>query len=236
MSIEEIRDKIHTLQYGDCNPTDMLQEICGVFLRHFCIEACGWVIWPQEVEAYCYCQRNPDLFVHRNILQKNRFGYLYVHRHPDNPENNKGKNTPKGRAGIDVCLSDNDDMYFGMLIRSAIATNNKITFQAQGPYALYRELKKGHGPDFFKEIESSFALKEWSERKGYVFFSPRIGLPEGRDNIYVSKDLRAVIAESLVGTHFRMKEELFKGMNIPVDDKKAIAGSILGYTPAEYKK
>lgn len=236
MTIEEFKEKIHTLQYEyGTDTTELLQDICEAFLKHFYLEVSDYAIFPTEVEAYCYCTRNPDLFVHRNILQKNRFGYLYVHRHPDNPNNDKGKNTPKGRAGIDVCLSDNDDMYFGMLIRSALVTTNNVTDSADGPFSLYKLLKKGHNPDYFKELESSPALKAWGNRKGYVFFSPRIGLPDGRDDSYAKKNLRAVIADTLVGRNYKMKEDLFSGLKLSNDEKSLIAKDVLGYLPSYLK-
>jgi len=233
MNIEELKEKVHRIQGDYGNPTEILQEICADFLRYFRVEIKGWSICPTEVEAYCYCKGNPDMFVHRNILQRNRFGYLYVHRHP---ENKTDAGTPKGRAGIDVCLSDSNNMYFGMLIRSAHVSGHNKTFSVNGPYSLYRELKQGQRPDFFKELETVSALKQNEPRKGYIFYSSRIGLPEGRCDYYLNSNLRAVIAESLVGTSFKMKEKLFEGLKLSDEEKTLISKDVLGYTPSYLNK
>ena len=235
MTIEELKVKCHGILLQNQEEAEKtISEILEDFLRNFHIEIDGHVIIPTEVEAYCHCASHPDMFVHRNDLQKKRFGFLYVHRHPDNPHNDKGKNTPKGWAGIDVCLSDDSALYFGMLIRAAIIDgHNEITC---GPYKIYRTLKYNHA-DYYLTLEESPALVQNFDRieeDNMIFYSERIGLTIKEDDKqgFLTKPYRAVIAKSLIGTPYRDKEKLFNGMARKIELSPKRIREILGYVPA----
>ena len=234
MTTDNLNDRVEAICNGSEGPFGQLQEICKDFLTGFHIEIAGWTLWPTEVEAYCYCEAHKDVYVHRNDLQKNRFGKLYIHRHP---ENKTAGGTPKGWAGIDICLSDNENLYFGMLIRAA-KVNSQDNDPIIGPYKLYRTLKAGQGPDYFRTLEKDVALvpnsKELSEP---VFFSKRVGLihkDEDPDGTFLNGKLRAVMSASLNNMGYRFKEELFEGRaETPAGITEIeYAKEILGYVPS----
>ena len=95
----------------------ILQEINTLFLTQYMLQIDeNFVLYPIEVEAYYYQENNfPDTCVHKYQWQQNRFGKLYFHR--------AGKNTDASflydGGGIDVCLSNSDDIFLGILIRGA---------------------------------------------------------------------------------------------------------------------
>lgn len=232
--IDDLKGKIEAVCNGSDNTTEQLQEICKVFLSCFHIETAGWTLWPTEVEAYCYCGNHKDVYVHQNDLQCNRFGKIYVHRHPSNKT---AGGTPKGWAGMDICLSDKDGLYFGMLIRAARvnAPDNEIVI---GPYKLYRTLKTGQAPNYFETLEKEVALIPNSNTISEpVFFSKRIGLTqkeEDPDGIFLNEKMRAVIGSDFSKLNYRLKEELFEGRaETPagITDVE-YARMILGYVPA----
>lgn len=95
---------------------EILREINRMFLRKYMIQMdeC-FRLYPIEVEAYYYnAPHFVDTTVHRNNLQKNRFGRLYFHRA------GRAEHTAfrYDRGGVDVCLSCGE-YYLGILLRSA---------------------------------------------------------------------------------------------------------------------
>ena len=237
MTIEDFKGQISLIKDGFGNPTEGLQEICKIFLGEFHIEVDRWILWPTEVEAYCYCDNFKDVYVHRNVLQMNRFGKLYVHRHPDN---HTADGTPKGWAGIDICLSDSEGFYFGMLIRAA-KINSLAEDPTIGPYKLYRTIKQDIPLDYYKTLEMNVALVPNDEPMPEpVFFSKRIGLKlkeEDFEGRFLHEKLRAVRAVSLNKYAYKCKEELFEGRAETPEGMSDIdyAKDILGYVPANLK-
>lgn len=240
MNTPELKLKIANLAHlnqEDCD--NSLREIMTEILRNYHIEIDGWILYPTEVEAYFYGGNHKDVYVHQNELQNNRFGQLYVHRHPKN-KTKEGR--PKGWAGIDLCLSDdkdNKDVFFGLLIRAA-RINDLEAEPVVGPYNLYCALKDGKPSDYYKTLESNtVALKENdSPIQESVYFSKRIGLkPQDKDpnGRYLGAALRAVRAKLLKGTKYQRKEDLFNGrQNTPSGlSYEEYAQNVLGYVPKE---
>lgn len=100
----------------------ILQDINTLLLTEYQFKIDDdFVLYPLEIEAYYYSQIFEDDTVHKSDLQKNRFGKFYFHR----------KGTSAGnkilfvRSGIDICLSDNDAYFYGILIRSARVNNEE---------------------------------------------------------------------------------------------------------------
>lgn len=241
MNTQELKLKIADLAHlnqEDCD--NSLREIMTEILRNYHIEIDGWILYPTEVEAYYYGGNHKDVYVHQNELQNNRFGQLYVHRHP---KNKTKEGHPKGWAGIDLCLSDdkdNKDVFFGLLIRAA-RINDLEAEPVVGPYNLYCALKDGESPDYYKTLESNtVVLKENDSpiQESSVFFSKRIGLKprdEDPDGRYLGAALRAVRTNLLKGTKYQRKEDLFKGrLNTPSEQSyEKYALDVLGYVPKE---
>lgn len=144
---------------------EILREINRMFLREYMIQIDeNFRLYPIEAEAYYYNESNfPDTTVHKNDLQKNRFGKLYFHRA------GRAKKTAflYDRGGIDVCLSSGD-YYLGILIRSAwINADDKPVC---GPGLLSRRVAEhilGKAP--VATIEQDRRLIEESEEKTVVF-------------------------------------------------------------------
>ena len=95
----------------------ILQEINKLFLTQYMLKIDDdFVLYPIEVEAYYYQENNfPDTCVHKYQWQQNRFGKLYFHRAGNKPD----ASFLYDGGGIDVCLSNSDDFWLGILIRGA---------------------------------------------------------------------------------------------------------------------
>ena len=103
-----------------------LQKINECFLRNVIIKINNRLeIYPVEVESYYYKKGVfEDGYCHKNVLQKNNFGKLYFHR-ASRSESKDALIDTSYYGGVDVCISDNDDYYLSILIRSAYIKNRK---------------------------------------------------------------------------------------------------------------
>ena len=94
----------------------ILQEINTLLLTQYTLKIeDDFIAYPVEIEAYYYSSLFLDDTVHKSELQKNRFGKFYFHRKGQDRDNK----ILFSRSGIDICLSDSDEYFFGILIRSA---------------------------------------------------------------------------------------------------------------------
>ncbi|MDR2836667.1 MAG: hypothetical protein LBV69_10855, partial [Bacteroidales bacterium] len=106
---EELREKITEL--SACNTTEQiiqcLQEINKIFLENYDIKINDIVVEPLQVETYYDNEKQNfrDKNIHHAPEQKNNFGKLYLHK--------------KVRGGIYICLSDSDDFYLSLLIKTS---------------------------------------------------------------------------------------------------------------------
>ena len=111
-----LRDLVQGLEHtSEAEAIGILQKI-GAILIHDCqIQVAGAVIEPLWVEAYYFrADSFPDLNIHRSPLQKNRFGKLYFHR--------------RGYGGLDLCLSDSEELYLSFLLKACLLNGS---FQTQ---------------------------------------------------------------------------------------------------------
>lgn len=225
MTIDELRHRISMLSTMCGEDVECgLKGIMNDFLRNFHIEVDGWNIVPTEVEAYYFHLCHMDTFVHQVKQQCNNFGHLYVHRRTSDSV------SPKGRCGIDMCLSDRGDFYFGILLRSAYINGEPVC----GPHNIYLHLCRGDN-GYFKILEEDFSLvANDNEACGHIFHSLRIGLRnEPEKDTFYREQLRTVIAPSLRNGEdfaFKPKEELFWGRE-PDDKEAGDAIMMLGYKP-----
>lgn len=96
-----------------------LQEINICFLQNYIIKIDKLEIYPIEVEIYYYKQGVfEDKSCHRNKLQKENFGKLYFHR-ASRSESKDALIDTSYYGGVDVCISDSEDYYLSILLRSA---------------------------------------------------------------------------------------------------------------------
>lgn len=100
---------------------EKLQTINESLLTQYVIEISEYFkIYPIEVESYFFAENIfEDDTVHKSELQKNRFGKFHFHRKGRDAENK----ILFSRSGVDICLSKNNEYYFGVLVRSAKINN-----------------------------------------------------------------------------------------------------------------
>lgn len=109
---------------------EILQDINKQFLTEYMLKIDDdFILYPIEVEAYYYHENNfPDTCVHKYQWQQNRFGKLYFHR--------AGKKADAAflydGGGIDVCLSNSNDFFLGILIRGAWINQEEIPICTPG--------------------------------------------------------------------------------------------------------
>ena len=89
-------------------------------------------VLPIETEIYYYnknVDKNifEDKMIHKNELQQKQFGQLYFHRRGKSKDNKILCVSTKTRGGMDVCLSNSDDYYLSILIRSAFIDNTLVS-------------------------------------------------------------------------------------------------------------
>lgn len=128
----DIRNKVKELEKETTDEKRIvkkLQEINECFLQNVIIKINRLEIYPIEVEIYYYKQGVfEDESCHRNDLQKNNFGKLYFHRELNRKtkrrcEEKEALIDTSYYGGVDVCVSDSEDYYLSILIRSAYIKN-----------------------------------------------------------------------------------------------------------------
>ena len=131
-----------------------LQTINKLIVTNYIFELSNGVrIYPIEVEAYFKHSKFNDEFVHGNELQRDNYGRFYVHRTGLTKESKFKGGT---RGGIDICLSDSVDLYYGILIRSAKFDDGTIKF---GPNNVLKFILEDKRVDY-STLEGEFVLKE----------------------------------------------------------------------------
>lgn len=140
-NLELIKTKVKELQKETIDKYKIvkkLQEVNNCFLTEYKLkfkyEGKTINIIPIETEIY-YQNENidkkifEDKMIHKNELQQKRFGQLYFHRKGILKDNKILCATTKTWGGVDVCLSDSDDYYLSILIRSAFITRDIKVFK-----------------------------------------------------------------------------------------------------------
>ena len=101
----------------------ILQTNANKFITENKLDLNGLIIEPKEIEVYYYKEGvSEDNSVHRNELQSANSNHFYIHRMGiKRTDTYKGGNYP----GIDYVVSDETDIYYSYLIRSAVV-NGKL--------------------------------------------------------------------------------------------------------------
>ena len=167
-----------------------LQAEARLFLTESVLVLNGLSIRPKEIEVYYYRKGIfEDNSVHRNDLQKNNKNHFYVHRC-----GTKSSDTYKGGnyAGIDIVVSDTDDVYFTYLIRSAIVNDEMVV----GPHKVLEAIQRNSNLSY-QELESKTIEIIQSYANCDVLFSSRINLGKNVDDEFCECKLRAVLCDEL---------------------------------------
>ena len=211
-----------------------LQTINKLIVTNYMFELSnGLRIYPIEVEAYFKHPKFNDEFVHENELQKNNYGKFYVHR-TGMTKNSKIKGGTRG--GIDLCLSDSTDIYYGILIRSA-QFDDGTKF---GPNNVLKFIIEDKNLDY-NTLEEEFVLKEAvedcreRENKSIILHSTRVGLGRNQSDDFRDSQLRTIVGTLLSSYAYKEKENVFKhyiiNENISKEEAEKISIDILGYCP-----
>lgn len=191
-------------------------------------------IYPIEVEAYFKHSKFNDEFVHGNELQRDNYGRFYVHR-IGITKNSKFKGGTRG--GIDICLSDSVDSYYGILIRSAKFDDGTMKF---GPNNVLKYIIEDKSVDY-NTLEEESVLKEAvedcrnSENKSIILHSTRVGLGRKQSNDFKDLQLRTIAGLLISSYPYKEKENVFRNYivneNLSKEEAENISINILGYCP-----
>lgn len=194
----------------------------------------GLRIYPIEVEAYFKSSDFNDEFVHGNELQKNNYGRFYVHRTGITKD---AKYKGGTRGGIDICLSDSDDFYYGVLIRSAMFNDDTVKFGPNNVYTFIKECDNMDNSVLEKELVLKEAIEDRrdQENKSIILHSTRVGLGNKQNDEYKNMNLRTIVGLLTSSYEYKEKENVFRSYmidkNLSEEDAKKKSIEILGYCP-----
>lgn len=175
----------------------ILQEVNTLLLTQYMLKIDDdFILYPIEVEVYYYNLHFKDDTVHSSELQKNRFGKFYFHRKGQSKDNK----ILFSRSGIDICLSDSNEYFFGILIRSARINNEEGIIN--GPQLLaqrvYRHICEDINLETLSEQNRS-TLVAYEDENMVLASSP------------VSRNVKLLIHSSRIGLN---KESTFCTVNL----------------------
>ncbi len=159
-----------------------LQKINDLFLTECILEIDNMEIIPIETEIYYDNESKNfnDGMIYKDKLQKNRFGKLYFHRYQKNGQINHRD------GGVDICLSNKEDFYLSILLRSAYINGKLFT----GPNKIQEK--------FYYDILENRILSLEEEIK---------------EKVQVDKQTKDINTENIyhqpriIGKHYNKKEE-----------------------------
>jgi hypothetical protein len=226
--MENLKEKVNKLvnEQGGCEQVKILQEINKELLTNYVIKIDNeFNVYPIEVESYYFNDANKfqDTYVHKNKLQKNRLGKLYFHRYgkaEDSPIR------PLNRGGIDICLSNSKDYYWGILIRSAWINNEDKPVCGPGLLTkrIVRHICKDEKIEKLSDKEISEIIKfekesilfesknDMRNKESTIFNATRVGIRnknnEDCKKYYVNLKLRSLIELKEKDHPFKEKEKV----------------------------
>lgn len=211
----------------------VLQQKMEQFLLNSRLNLNGVIIVPKEIEAYYYEDgKFEEDSVHKNELQRNNKNHFYIHRNGlSRYDAYKGGRRP----GIDFVLSDNSNIYFSFLIRSAVVDGRFIV----GPNKVLNEIRWDSRLSN-EDIEKHEVIIEPCKNEATVLFSERIGLGKGVANDFLHADLRAVVCdENYRRANYAKKEKMivdhlvtsYGNHNLSKDEAINYVRLYLGYVP-----
>ena len=115
-------------------------------------------------------------------------------------------------GGIDICLSDDVNAYYGILIRSAKFDDGTIKF---GPNNVLKFIVEDKNVDY-DTLEKESVLKEAvkdcrdGESKSIIMHSTRVGLSDKQSDDFKNLQLRTIIGPLLSSYAYKEKEKVFR--------------------------
>lgn len=215
----------------------ILQTNAKKFITENILDLNGLIIEPKEIEVYYYKEGVfEDNSVHRNELQSANSNHFYIHRKGiKRTDTYKGGNYP----GIDYVVSDETDIYYSYLIRSAVVNGNLVI----GPNKVLKTiLHQSNMPE--AQLEATYIKTIKCDKICDVMYSSRINLGKTVTEEFVGYKLRLVLCDELfLQSKYPKKENMLveylydKVQNhmISKDDALRFAKEKLGYIPSIIK-
>ena len=211
-----------------------LQSRVMEFMLGFNLRIGGTIIEPKEVEVYYYKHGEfDDNSVHRNELQAMNPNHFYVHRMGTRQQDKyKGRNY----AGVDWVVSNQGDLYYSYLIRSAVVDNSLVV----GPNKVLNAILEASKLTK-EELENRQVGRLACDRRYDVLFSQRINLGVKVNDKFRSCKLRAVVCDEFFRTaKYPAKEEMiynyvyhkFNSQEMTKAEALFYAKEKLGYVPS----
>lgn len=216
----------------------ILQTNANKFITENKLDLNGLIIEPKEIEVYYYKDGVfEDNSVHRNELQAANSNHFYIHRMGiKRTDTYKGGNYP----GIDYVVSDEKDIYYSYLIRSAVV-NGKLVI---GPNKVLKTIL--HQSNMSEaQLEATDIKIIKCDKICDVMYSSRINLGKAVTEEFVGYKLRLVLCDELyLQSKYPRKENMLveylydKVQNhmISKDDALRFAKEKLGYIPCVIKE
>ena len=200
---------------------ELLSELNELFVCKYMVELDEQLkLYPIEVESYYYDEINfPDTCVHSHPKQINRYGKLYFHR----AGKKDGASFLFDGGGIDVCLSDSNEFYLGVLIRGAWINDEAVPICTPG--VLAREVIRkfcndnsitkvsGEIAEQIEQLENQggvlkLATKDVRDKESLIYKSTRFGINPKNHPEYSTYKLRTLIELSAPKHNFKAKEKV----------------------------
>ena len=196
-------------------------------------------IIPKEIEVYRFqASVFEDDSVHQNELQQANPNHFYVHRF------GKSAADPyKGRAGVDICLSSTNKLYYTWLIRAAVIEDlDKVEF-ITGISNLRKAILR-YTNMTEKQLEDTSLIVSYGYNHDDVLRASRLRLSKDVSKYWEDAQLRFLVCDD------EFKNRKFEGKEKPLVDfilREFAAGvkskedcqkyciERLGYTPKDIK-
>ena len=209
-----------------------LQNEAEKFIAQSALMINGVEVVPKEIEVYYFKEDEfEDDSVHRNVLQQMNKNHLYVHRNGlKETDSYKGGNRP----GMDFVISDEKDVFYSYLIRSAVINTGEPII---GPNKVLKKVLELSGLKEY-QLEQELVKVKTHDNSGIALFSKRINLSKG----FVNSELRVVICDNMFrGAKYPGKEAMVIDYlsNTPgkmtYEESLSFANTYLGYVPSRIR-
>lgn len=211
-----------------------LQKEAWEFLVHKKLMLNGVSIIPKEIEVYYFKKQEfEDNSVHKNELQQNNSNHFYIHRW-----GNKCLDPYKGGKypGIDFVVSEEKDVYYSYLIRSALVNDKPVV----GPHKVLLAIESACHLCYNIIEQTKVEIVQNIILCDIVLFSSRINLGKLVSKEFYNSKLRAVLCDNwFIQNKYPKKEEMI--VNYLLDNKmdkeqmKIFAKDKLGYIPSSIR-
>lgn len=176
---QDIEEEIKNLLQKETESEIVAQliKINDLFLTQYKLKIDNIEIIPLETEIYYHNDDQPfeDKMIHKNELQKNRFGQLYFHRYKKKDRNDETNTINITRGGVDICISEGN-YYLSILLRMAIINKELISGINKIQQIFYSQISdKKEKREKLKGLENEKGLiSKQNKTNDTIYHQPRI--------------------------------------------------------------